>query len=183
MKRQFCAFLRGVNVNGRRMKMDDLAKLFESIGFSDVRTILATGNVLFTPLENQTEQELKEKIETELSEQFQYEASVFIRGEKKLRAIHAAAKTIPVSKDFHNYLILSDEKELLVDLDQLFHSITPQDSERFQIKAGEAFWIVPKGSTLSSEFGSKILGSKKYKSKLTSRNIRTIEKIDKLLNT
>ncbi|MHB8894719.1 MAG: DUF1697 domain-containing protein [Candidatus Geothermincolia bacterium] len=42
------AFLRGINVGGRKpVKMDALKTAFESLGFSDVRTVLASGNVLF----------------------------------------------------------------------------------------------------------------------------------------
>jgi uncharacterized protein (DUF1697 family) len=45
----YLALLRGVNVVGRRVvAMADLRALFEALGFSDVRTLLNSGNVIFS---------------------------------------------------------------------------------------------------------------------------------------
>jgi uncharacterized protein (DUF1697 family) len=42
------SLLRGVNVGGhRKVKMDDLRAVYESLGFEDVRTYINSGNVLF----------------------------------------------------------------------------------------------------------------------------------------
>ena len=42
------AFLRGVNVGGRRpVKMEELRAAFSALGFRDVRTVQASGNVVF----------------------------------------------------------------------------------------------------------------------------------------
>ena len=45
---RYCAFLRGINVGGTKLKMADLKKEFEAAGFTDVITVLATGNVIFS---------------------------------------------------------------------------------------------------------------------------------------
>jgi uncharacterized protein (DUF1697 family) len=44
------ALLRGVNIVGQstRVSMSDLRKLFEGLGFRDVRTLLNSGNVIFS---------------------------------------------------------------------------------------------------------------------------------------
>lgn len=45
---QYVAFLRGINVGGHGLiKMIDLKKAFEKMGFENVRTLLASGNVVF----------------------------------------------------------------------------------------------------------------------------------------
>jgi uncharacterized protein (DUF1697 family) len=45
---RYVAFLRGINVGGHALvKMADLKKAFEEMGFRNVRTLLASGNVLF----------------------------------------------------------------------------------------------------------------------------------------
>ena len=52
---RYVALLRGVNVVGaRRVAMDDLRALFEKLGFSDVRTLLNSGNVVFTVTKRNT---------------------------------------------------------------------------------------------------------------------------------
>jgi proline iminopeptidase len=50
MSRRFLALLRGVNNIGasRRVAMADLRALFERLGFTEVRTLLNSGNVVFT---------------------------------------------------------------------------------------------------------------------------------------
>jgi uncharacterized protein (DUF1697 family) len=44
---KYVAFLRGINVGGRIIKMADLRICLEKAGFGDVKTILQTGNVIF----------------------------------------------------------------------------------------------------------------------------------------
>ena len=47
-KLQYCAFLRGINVGGHSViKMEELRKSFEELGFTNVKTVLASGNVVF----------------------------------------------------------------------------------------------------------------------------------------
>ena len=43
----YVALLRGINVGGRNVKMDRLREIFESLGFSNVETFIASGNVIF----------------------------------------------------------------------------------------------------------------------------------------
>jgi uncharacterized protein (DUF1697 family) len=45
---KYVAFLRGINVGGHKtIKMDELKEAFEANGFKNVKTFLASGNVLF----------------------------------------------------------------------------------------------------------------------------------------
>jgi len=43
----YVAFLRAINTGNRRIKMVDLRSLYEELGFCDVATHIATGNVIF----------------------------------------------------------------------------------------------------------------------------------------
>jgi len=43
----YCAFLRGVNVNSRRMKMANVCGIFRVAGRADVTSLLASGNIVF----------------------------------------------------------------------------------------------------------------------------------------
>ena len=43
---RYAAFLRGVNVGGVNLKMAEVAKTLEDAGFTNVQTILASGNVV-----------------------------------------------------------------------------------------------------------------------------------------
>ncbi len=52
---QYVAFLRGINVGGKnKVPMKDLKKLFEDLGYVNVKTYINSGNVIFSsPEENQ----------------------------------------------------------------------------------------------------------------------------------
>jgi uncharacterized protein (DUF1697 family) len=54
---RFVAFLRAVNVGGHVVKMDVLKRHFEKMGFSDVETFIASGNVVRLPPARQTSSE------------------------------------------------------------------------------------------------------------------------------
>ena len=43
----YIALLRGVNVGGITVKSAELGELFDGLGFEGVRTVLASGNVVF----------------------------------------------------------------------------------------------------------------------------------------
>jgi uncharacterized protein (DUF1697 family) len=44
---RYVAFLRAINVGGHIVKMDYLRSLFEELGFTNVETFIASGNVVF----------------------------------------------------------------------------------------------------------------------------------------
>ncbi len=182
MAERYCAFLRGVNVNGISIKMDALKAAFIDMGFQNVKTILATGNVIFSDAEEHDPgQDIKASIEKALSGRFGYDAHIFMRSKAQIQAMLLAARTITVPEEHHHYCLLCDDTPLPLELKELFYSMPHISQEQFIAHEAGTFWIVPKGSTLSSDFGAKILGSKKYKSLLTSRNMNTMEKIFKAM--
>ena len=74
----YVAFLRGINVGGKRLiKMEDLRRVVESIGLKNVRTFIASGNVLFeTSQTNRTA--LTRKIEKKLLTAFGHDVPVVL---------------------------------------------------------------------------------------------------------
>ena len=82
---KFCAFLRGVNVNGTSMKMAEVCKVFSDAGMSEVSSVLATGNLIFSS--DKSASDLKIILEKAMSEYFNYEAFLFIKTEIEVKAI------------------------------------------------------------------------------------------------
>lgn len=72
------AFLRAINVGGRTVKMDRLRRLFTALGFRDVATLIASGNVLFTP-GRQRSTTLERRIEEALADALGFEVTTFVR--------------------------------------------------------------------------------------------------------
>jgi uncharacterized protein (DUF1697 family) len=83
---QYIAFLRGINVGGHRVKMDRLRELFEGLGFRDVSTFIASGNVIFSA-DSKDVQSLRVEIERGLAEGLGYEVPTFLRTPAQLAEI------------------------------------------------------------------------------------------------
>jgi uncharacterized protein (DUF1697 family) len=86
----FVALLRGVN-SGQNpvVKMDALRQVFEKLGFDDVRTILASGNVIFDA-GTQTEDVLVRLLEPALTKALRYDVKVLVRSAAEIRRLIAA---------------------------------------------------------------------------------------------
>lgn len=99
---RYVAFLRGMNLGGRRIKNEDLRRHFEEMGFGEVATFRASGNVVFTAPKREAEGKLARRIETELGARLGYEVPVFLRGDAEVAAIAARepfeAKAVAKSK-------------------------------------------------------------------------------------
>lgn len=183
INKKVCIFLRGINVNGIKLKMQDLKEVFVKMGFDEVKTILATGNVIITLNEATAKLNLREYIETGLSKAFNYDAHIIIRHMDEIIKIYNDTKSIKLLENHHIYVLLCESEEVMKELKTLFETVEHSKSESIELLKTHMLWVVPKGETLDSAFGSKVLGSKKYKEKLTSRNINTIEKIYNVLLT
>ena len=79
------AFLRAINVGGHTVKMDHLRTLFEKMGFTDVATFIASGNVMFSSRSRTPS--LEKKIETELEKALGYEVATFVRSMSEVVSI------------------------------------------------------------------------------------------------
>jgi uncharacterized protein (DUF1697 family) len=82
----YIAFLRAINVGGHTVKMDELRRQFQSLGFASVETFIASGNVIFEARPD-TASELESLIETRLRAALGYEAATFLRSPAELTAI------------------------------------------------------------------------------------------------
>jgi uncharacterized protein (DUF1697 family) len=85
---RYIAFLRGINVGGHRVKMDQLRELFEGLKFANVSTFIASGNVIFespVPDVAQIEQRIEERLKRSLG----YEVCTFVRTPADLAVIAA----------------------------------------------------------------------------------------------
>lgn len=87
--------LRGINVGGINIKMADLRDALTAAGFGQVRTVLATGNVLLHS--SLSGRKLKASIENVLSDRFGYQAWVIVLDIPALRAIVDGYKYKPTT--------------------------------------------------------------------------------------
>lgn len=87
MSKRYLALLRGINVGGNNIiKMTDLKSCFERLGFTDVRTYIQSGNVLFSA-KSSSVRKLELEIETALSAEFQYKSTVVVISREMMKKV------------------------------------------------------------------------------------------------
>jgi uncharacterized protein (DUF1697 family) len=83
----YVALLRGINVGGKNLiKMTDLAAFFAGLGFTDVRTYIQSGNVIFRA-DEPDQARLTGLLEAALSRSFNYDARLMTRSLEEMSDI------------------------------------------------------------------------------------------------
>lgn len=151
------AFLRGINVTGRRVGGETLRNCLEEIGLGAVATFRASGNVVFAA-DRGGARELAERIEEALEAELGYPVPTFIRSAAQVRAI-AAHEPFPSAR------IEASKGKLQVALlpkkpgkkarERTLEMATDRDA--LAIEGSELFWL-PSGGTMESELDQKALG-------------------------
>lgn len=154
------------------MKMAEVCTVFEKAGMSDVSSVLASGNIVFSS--GKTADELRQILEKAMAEHFRYEAFLFVKNKGEVEAIFRLAP-FEVHPEFHIYGFVGIEGIEKTLMEASEKSVKAEGEEGRMVE-NQFYWRVPKGSTLDSDFG-KILGRKNLKDSFTSRNINTFEKV------
>jgi uncharacterized protein (DUF1697 family) len=95
---RYVALIRAINVGGHSViKMADLRRLVESLGFEDVSTYIQTGNVLFKSAES-NRGKLTALIEEGIEAETGYKTTVFVRTPDELQT---AADNNPFNPEVH----------------------------------------------------------------------------------
>jgi uncharacterized protein (DUF1697 family) len=84
----YIALLRGINVGGHRVTMEELRRLFAELGLTNVRTYIQSGNVFFETPETSRAQ-LTARIEQHLQQALGYAVPVFLRSAEELEQLLA----------------------------------------------------------------------------------------------
>ncbi|GAB3613115.1 DUF1697 domain-containing protein [Humibacter ginsengisoli] len=186
---RYIALLRGINVGGRTIKSAELAEVFRSLGYDSVKTVLASGNVVFEAegeASARRAEALRSDIEKALSDAFGYDAKVHVLDTDALAAI-VDAYPFPERDGWHRYVVFligatgaPGSTDRPADLDAVArHALELDvDPELEQLADGGPvlFWTVERGHTLDSVVG-KGIGAGRGKLLTTNRNLNTLQKL------
>ncbi|MET3948387.1 uncharacterized protein (DUF1697 family) [Arthrobacter sp. UYCu512] len=168
----YAVFLRGVNVGGITIKMAELKQALASRQFSDVKTLLASGNVVLSS--ELPAAGVKTEFEACLREAFGYDAWVVVLPADRVGELVAACPYPADDATTHTYLTLGSDLGVLAELYEAGQAL---DGAQLTALGPEALaWLAPAGGTLDSPF-SKLSAKPKYKASTTTRNLRTMIKV------
>jgi uncharacterized protein (DUF1697 family) len=159
---RYIAFLRAINVGGHTVKMEALRQHFESFGFSDVETFIASGNVIFQTAE-QDVNILESKIASGLKTALGYDIATFVRtGEELVEIAEYQAFSLAELDEAtaYNIAFLASPID---DLAKQKLMAVPQETKRInflQCAAGKDAWnkINPARREYRQEIGCQIVG-------------------------
>lgn len=174
METRYIAFLRGVNVGGRVVKMERLRGLFSEMGFTHVRSYIQSGNVFFETTETNPAA-LTRKIEQRLLDALGYQVSTFLRTLPQVeRALQLDPfQQVEVTPDTRLFLLFISEP-LPSDLALPFRS-PRNDFEIVQATPSEVFVV---SRLMNGKPGNPVaVIEKTFQVKTTSRFFGTALKI------
>lgn len=170
---RYAAFLRGVNVGGVTVRMADVVRSLTAAGFGDVRTVLASGNVVLEAPGGP--ESVRADVEDILRREFGYDAAwVLVYDCSTLRSIATSYPFPPEVDGQHSYVTFVSDPAVLEELAALAAGASP--TEKIVRGAGVLYWQVPKSATLDSTIGAT-MGRRRYRSSTTTRNLRTVHKV------
>jgi uncharacterized protein (DUF1697 family) len=172
---RYVAFLRAINVGGRRVKMDHLRKLFEALGFSNAETFIASGNVIFdSPAEDA--RTLEREIEDHLGGSLGYEVATFVRSASELADIsrHRPFDASDLGAEAASLYIAFLPAPPSAEAEQKLMAYR-NEVDDFRVHGREVYWLCRKKMSESSFSGALL--EKTMGTPATVRNATTVEKL------
>jgi uncharacterized protein (DUF1697 family) len=167
--------LRGINVGGQKIiKMENLRRSFESLGFQHVRSYVQSGNVIFEASKTSTTS-LSRKIGDKILSDYGFSIPLILRTSSEMTKITSdnpflKEKEVDRSKLHVTFLSEPPAKAALGKLDTL-HG----DFDEFRVRDREIYLYCPNGygrTKLSNNAIEKLLGVH-----ATTRNWKSVNKL------
>ena len=175
---KYVAFLRGINVGGnKKVPMAELKKVLEKIGLKNVKTLLASGNVVFEADSDKID-ELQDSISSAIEKAFKFPVPVLLRSFTDIQKIIALDpfKNITITPQTRLYVTFLTKKvqdkasSNFVSKDKSFNILSKTKSEVFSVLDLSITGTPEAMSALEKEFGKEV----------TTRNWNTILKLASL---
>jgi uncharacterized protein (DUF1697 family) len=174
-KLTYISLLRGINVSGQKIiKMDQLRKSFEALGFESVKTYVQSGNAIFKA-PKQSPEVLSRKLQEKILRDVSFSVTVIVKSSEEIK--HAIKnnpflkeKGIDTSKLHVTFLSQAPEKAALKALEAL-----TSKADQFRYSGKEIYLYCPNG------YGGTKLSNNTLERALsvnaTTRNWNTVNKL------
>jgi len=177
---KYLALLRGINVGGhKKILMADLRELFESHGFTGVKSYIQSGNVVFNS-EIEDEVELTTRVEEMIEVEFGFKVPVRIRTAAQMKQILEKIPFIgsdyldEASKIAITFFDVEPAEAQILELGKFVYA-----PEQLIVSGREAYSHCP-GGFARTKLTNGII-EKKLGVSATSRNLKTFKKMMEML--
>ncbi|WP_299210356.1 DUF1697 domain-containing protein [uncultured Dokdonia sp.] len=177
--KKYIAFLRGINVGGHhKLPMAALKTVFKTLGYTDIVTVLNSGNAIFKATPKKVE-DIEKEIEKTLKATFGFPIPTCVRDVAQIQDLYESNpfEGIEVTKETRLYISFLKEQRTAVlalpwiSLDKSYQILEARDTSIISV-LDLAIAQTPKAmGILEATYGKNI----------TTRNWKTIERIIKKL--
>lgn len=170
----FIALLRAVNVGGRKVEMARLRKLAEKAGFKDVRTYIASGNLVLSG--PGTAADVAASLEKAIVKQFGIEVPVIVRTAAQWQAYLKVPKALAAAgAEKPNWLLLGLSQSAPSKDAAGVLSARAASGEKVELH-GDGLWIQYAAGVARSKLTPGAI-DKAMGSPTTARNLNTVRKL------
>lgn len=172
--RRHVAFLRGINLGNRRVKMDRLRRHAEAFGLENVHTYMASGNVIFDHPGSGLAG-LERELERHLEDALGFTTEVFVRPLSRLEELVRLDLVADAPDDGYNaHVVLLREAAGAATEERLMTMETPDDG--FRVLGREVVWL-RRGGLTDSSISHRDLEEAVGGTENTMRNLNTIQRL------
>jgi len=175
---KYVALLRGINVGGKTLiKMADLKAAIEDAGFSDVTTLIASGNVIFSSPERH-QAKIEDTLEKVIHARFKLPVRVLVYSKDQMEhVIGDVPRGWNTRKDIRMYVAFLKAP---TTPSQVVSQMKPKEGIDEITPGPSVVYMATLMSGLTKSNINKIIGTKIY-GNMTMRNYNTTKKIFHLL--
>ena len=171
---KWAAMLRGINLGKRQLKSAELKAVVEGMGFTEVKTILASGNVVFEAGDAKPEA-IERDLHTALEKAMGLKSEVFVRNRVELAALVEANPFADEARERPSFLVVSFHRDPVdkVAIDRVAAGY--DGPERMVVVGRELFTDFPDGQGRSNLI--PVMQKAKLSQANTGRNWNTVQKL------
>ena len=175
----FVALLRGINVGGNKLvAMPELVKFVEGLKFTEVKSLLQSGNVVFKS-KSTSAKEIEDLLESKVEKRFGHAIEFFVRDAKEWQAIVLGNPFAEeAEKDPSHLVVMCLKAAPKADAVKALKAAV-RGREYFEVKGSTLYVVYPDGIG-ESKFTNAVMDSK-LGTRGTGRNWNTVKKIAALL--
>jgi uncharacterized protein (DUF1697 family) len=172
---RYIAFLRGINVGGHQVKMDDLRKWFAALGLDNVATFIASGNVIFEAGRTKPAT-LTARIERRLHDELDYEVPTFLRTDAELARIadHEPFADLDPADGDSSYVAFLYTRPSAAAAKKA--AALSNDTDHVVVNDRELYWHV-RGRMADSTLGVPVFEKALGSVPATVRNLKTVQRL------
>jgi len=171
---RYVALFGSINVGGNRLTMADLRSAFEAEGFSDVETVVASGNVIFSYPARPT-RGLEEKLTLMVADRFDMRCAALVRSRDELAAAIADNPFAGTNEDRFVHTMFLDGQPSQAQFEALAADKWIRPNER--IAPGDRSLYIDYGDGAGDSKLTARMIERRLEHKGTARNMRSIARI------